>query len=266
VSSELPTGATRAEDGVIVLEGAYTRVELDTRRGGVIRSLAFRSHDWQPCLGTVAQGTFSAIDVAVDFYTGGTVVDLPGIGRRFTDLEPCAPQVSVGGGTVRATFDVGNVVDGRSFSRASVEVPERGEEVVLSAELAPARPRGSVRAGHLTLLPGAFEGPLWVETALGGAVERFVLDRDIEHGAPVSVLVSSTTSLGGGYGMVRIGSATRSLTVRWDPGTCAAVPMLHHRRVGDQCLARLMFSLAETDDTYRDEGTLLPLRLSISAD
>ncbi len=95
-------------------------------------------------------------------------------------------------------------------------------------------------------------------------MERFMLDRDIEHGAPVSLLVSSTTSLGGGSGMVRIGGATRSLTVRWDPGQCAAVPMLHHRRVGDQHLTRLVFSLAETDDTYRDGGTLLPLRLSIA--
>jgi hypothetical protein len=113
-----------------------------------------------------------------------------------------------------------------------------------------------VRVGHLALLPGAFEGPLWLETALAGSVERFVIEQAIEHGAPVSMLVSSTTSLGGASGMIHIGG----------PAACAAVPMLHHRRVGSHHLTRLLFSLAEVDDTFRDGGALLPFTMRISTE
>ena len=67
----------------------------------------------------------------------------------------------------------------------------------------------------------------------------------------------------GGYGEVRIGDDSRALRVTWDPAECAAVPMLHHRRVGSTHLTRLWFSLAEVDDTIRDGGTLLPFEMRI---
>ena len=249
----------------VILDSRDVRVVLDPRRGGVIRSLAFRSHGFEPCLGTVPQGTFSAIDVAVDFYTGGAVLDLPEAGKRLTNLEPCHVDVQRDEQAVRATSVAGRSLGGSALARAIVEIAGSGETVVLRTEVGPERPRGSVRVGHLTLLPQAFPGPRWLETRLGGAVERFSLDRDIDHGAPVSMLVSSTTSLAGAGGEIRIGDDVRALMVRWDPAECAAVPMLHHRSVGGKSLTRLFFSLSELDDTHRAGGVLLPFTLRISA-
>ena len=85
----------------------------------------------------------------------------------------------------------------------------------------------------------------------------------VKPSQPVSLLVSSAASLGGGVGEVRIGDDSRALRVTWDPCACAAVPMLHHRRVGSTHLTRLWFSLAELDDTFGDGGTLLPFEMLV---
>lgn len=239
-------------------------VELDPRRGGTVRTLAFRSHGWEPCMGLVPQGRVPALDVLADFYTGGTVVDLPGASRRLTDLEPCRPVRDDDAEVLRARIVAGRALDGSPLAVSAVEVPRDGEELRLTVDLGPVRPHGSVRVAHLTLLPDAFPGDLWVETALGGAVERLPVRRDVDHGAPVSLLVSSSSSLGGGSGEIRLGDQQRAVRITWDPAACAAVPMLHHRRIGDTHLTRLVFSLAELDDTFRDGGGLLPLTIIIS--
>jgi hypothetical protein len=250
-------------DENVKLEGDDVHVELDTRRGGVIKALAFRSHGWDPCVGTVPQGSLNAIDVAVDFYTGSVVVDLPDRGRRLTNLAPCLLKWNSDAAGHKAQIVSGQTLDGEPLAMTTIEVPRHGEKALIRIELAPARSRGSVRVGHLTLLPGAFSPTLWVETMLGGAIERFPVDRNVDHGAAVSLFVSSATSLGGASGMIRIGDETRMLEITWDPSECAAIPMLHHRRVGDRFLTRLIFSLSEIDDTFRAGGTLLPLAICI---
>ena len=259
-----PVLATPSDGSAVVLRSDSVTVEMDPRRGGTLRTVAFRSHGSVPCLGTLAQGRVPAIDVAADFYTGGVVVDLPGLARRVTDLEPREIEQVDGSERLGAATMAGRWPDGRPLVRTTVHVPADGTEAVLMRfDLGSQRPRGSVRVGHLTLLPDAFQGSLWVETTLGGRTEHFPLDRDADHGQPVSLLVSSETSLGGGRGEVRIGDYARALRVTWDPSACAAVPMLHHRRVGLTHLTRLWFSLAELDDTFRDGGTLLPFEMRI---
>jgi len=148
--------------------------------------------------------------------------------------------------------------------RTSVTVGVDQEQVVIRTEVPTDRPRGSVRVGHLTFLPSFFNEEVWIETELGGGIERFPIDRDVEHGSPVSLLVSSNNSLGGASGLVVISDTTKALKVSWDPSTCAAVPMLHARKVGEKRLIRLLFSLAELDDTLREGGRLLPFEFSIS--
>ena len=200
-SQPMPTVQSASVGGTsVALQSESVSVELDARRGGTLRSVAFRSHGSVPCLGTLAQGRVPAIDVAADFYTGGVVVDLPGLAQRLTGLEPCDIEQVAGAGSraleVRVT--AGRWPDGRPLVNTTVQVPADGTEaVLLRFDLSSERLRGSVRIGHLTLLPEAFPGPLWVETMLGGRIERLALDCDVDHGQLVSLLVSSTASLGG---------------------------------------------------------------------
>ena len=56
------------------------KLKLNLRRGLAIQSLAFASHDMEPCIGTLPHGYFSSISLGADYYSGGVVVELQ-IGR-----------------------------------------------------------------------------------------------------------------------------------------------------------------------------------------
>ena len=129
------------------------------------------------------------------------------------------------------------------------------------------RPKGLVRVGLFTFNPDTFFLPVKIECKNGGSMlENFIIDRDeINYGAAVSTLVSSTTALGATDGRLVLTDANdRKIIFNWDPSICAVSPMLKHYCLQDKYLMRLSFSLGELDDTAHIGGKLLPCCFTIS--
>ena len=74
---------------------AKIEVVLNLRRGLTIHRLSFISHDLKPCIGTIAHGYFSSIELGADFYSGGVIIELPNERTRITDLEQIEPVFSL---------------------------------------------------------------------------------------------------------------------------------------------------------------------------
>jgi hypothetical protein len=109
------------------------------------------------------------------------------------------------------------------------------------------------------LLPGAFdEKTLAYSTTNGGAPETFALSgQSVEHGAPVSFLVSATCALGMTEGWLELSDAKHTVRVEVDRETAPLAGLLNHRASGDKLFCQLMLSALELDDTrkpaaYRD--------------
>jgi hypothetical protein len=114
--------------------------------------------------------------------------------------------------------------------------------------------KGSLRLGHVTLLGAAFDmAQLSLTTQNGGdAVERFDLyGQSVEHGAPVSFLVSSSQGLGMTGGWAEIGDDSTRVRVEVDRGTACLLGLLSHRMSGDELFCQLILSAAELDDTRK---------------
>ena len=237
---------------------------LNLRRGLAIQSLAFRKHEFVPVIGTLEQGFFETIELGADFYSGGVLIEIPGERRRLTDLEWTKPdlQSTENKLTLTASLPMGS---GTLIKK--IEVDTETESLALSYEFVGIeRPLGIVRVGILTLLPSAWQGPLEVVTWLGGTEpERFLCEDGIWHGAPVSMLISSSSALGGTEGHLELIDASgKGLCFHWNPSQCPAAPMLKHLATPSGHLTRLSFSLCELDDTSRAGGHLLPMRLDIA--
>ena len=124
--------------------------------------------------------------------------------------------------------------------------------------------KGVLRLGHFTLLPNAFSlDRLRLSTTNGGGRESFALaGRAIDHGAPVSFLVSSGHGLGMTEGWAEIGDDRTRLRIEVDRSTAPLLGMLTHRpaRRSDGSaglFCQLKLSALELDDTrkpsnYRD--------------
>lgn len=248
---------TESEDGLFIsIRSHDIQMVLNRRRGLTVHRLAFRSQNFEPLVGTLSHGYFDAINYGADFYSGGTVIELPGEHRRITDLlVPVSVRMEQEAGGLRLVANIDTPL-GRLEKTISLEM--QGERVSLGYAFPGwTRPRGIVRLATITLLPEAFEGPLVVSCVNGGAEEEtFMVDRECDHSQASSSLVSCTTGFGATDGRFRVGDGCKGVLLSWHPGQCAAFPMLVHHPVSPSHLTRIVFSLSELDDTSRPEGVL----------
>jgi hypothetical protein len=114
--------------------------------------------------------------------------------------------------------------------------------------------RGSLRLGHITLLPDAFDWDgLFLTTHNGGKdCETFSLKgQNVDHGAPVSFLVSSSYGLGMTEGWAELGDAATRIRVDIDRETAPLLGLLTHKRLGGSLFCQLILSALELDETRK---------------
>ncbi len=252
------------EEGIYwTIKTKNIRLTLNVRRGLTIKSLAFGSHGFKPVIGAVEQGHFESINYGVDYYSGGVLIEMPGKRKRITDLEWVEPELF----EKEKTIIIKAVIPVEQGSiEKYINIDLEKEEISLRYQfIGIERPLGIVRVGTLTFLEAFLTGDCELSCFNGGnRAEVFPVDKDCEHVAAVSALVSSTTCLGSPGGYIALGNDQTKLYFRWKPERCAAIPMFKYKHVSNKILSRLTFSLAELDDTSKEGGRLLPFEFSIS--
>lgn len=229
----------------------HVAARLDRRRGLALATVQFTGHA-KPALGGLAHGHFDDIALQADWYTGDCVFEAPGE-HKITDLEWCESR----------SWHADN---GDVFVHGRIETPKGAIDKTL--RFAANEPRidfdltfhwsdwgkGSLRLGHITLLGDAFDAArLSLITQNGGtAAERFDLaGHTIEHGAPVSFLVSSSQGLGLTEGWAEIGDDATRVRVEVERTTACLLGLLTHRISGGELFCQLILSAGELDDTAK---------------
>jgi hypothetical protein len=227
------------------------RARVDRRRGLALDKVHFEPHA-RAALGGLPHGHFDDIALQADWYTGDCVFEAPGE-HKITDLEWCEAAVS-------------QTETGDTIVSARIDTPKGPIEKRLTFRAAAPRidfdltfhwsdwGRGSLRLGHFTLLPDAFaKDKLSLMTHNGGKdCETFALaDADVEHGAPVSFLVSASHGLGMTEGWASLGDGKTAVSVEIDRGTAPLLGLLTHKEVGGSLFCQLALSALELDDTRK---------------
>lgn len=247
-----PEIKVRREKNFLEIETPAVKIRLNSRRGLAIDKLALPAagDDW--LCGTLPHGFFSEVDWAADYYSGHLVFEIPGK-SKVTDLERVDPEISWNderGLRVSATLQNSlgvihkQLVISRREPKISLEYRVRWNQSTL----------GSLRLGQVTLNPAAFEKQsLFCRTHNGGfRPTTFQLaDAPVDHGAPVSFLVSARQAMGVTGGIVQIGDARRALQIEVDKTQAAVVGMLTCKNVRPAYFLRLAFSGQELDETSR---------------
>jgi hypothetical protein len=247
--------AEPSTDRHLNIETRTITARLDRRRGLALERLRFDGNA-HAIMGGLSHGTFEEIALQADWYTGDCVFEAPGE-HKVTDLEWCEARIK--------KLERGDVI-----AHALIETPKGPIEKQM--RFSGSEPRidfditfhwdewgkGVLRLGHFTLLPDAFAlNRLSLATTNGGGRERFALfGRSIDHGAPVSFLVSSSHALGMTEGWVEIGDDRTRLRIEVDRRTAPLLGMLTHRPAkrsdGSAGLfCQLQLSAMELDDTRK---------------
>jgi hypothetical protein len=239
------------ESRIIEIQTPMLDAKLDRRRGLAIRSLHFRPQV-QAVIGGLPHGHFDDIALQADWYTGDCVFEGPGE-HKITDLEWCEARSwrdTQGDQMIQATIET-------SKGRIEKTMRFRAAEPRVDFDLAfhwEDWGRGSLRLGHVTLLPETFNWDrLTLVTHNGGKEsETFTLaGENVDHGAPVSFLVSSSQGLGMTEGWAELGDDKNRIRIEIDRQTAPLMGLLQHRKVGGSLFCQLALSALELDETRK---------------
>jgi hypothetical protein len=228
---------------------------LDRRRGMALQSLKFAPHA-RAAIGGLPHGTFDDIALQADWYTGDCVFEAPGE-HKLTDLEWCEARsetLANGDVLVQARIDTPRGLIEKQM-RFCAAAPRVEFDLTFHWE---DWSKGVLRLGHFTLLPDAFAADALVfATSNGGGRETFASSgQRIDHGAPVSFLVSSSHAIGMTGGWAEIGDGRTMLRIEVDRTTAPLLGMLTHRpalnhRGEPSLFCQLQLSALELDDTRK---------------
>lgn len=230
----------------------WLTARINARRGLALESLVFSGLSSTSLLGTLPHGYFDHVPFNADFYSGNTVIDVPGT-ERITDLEP-ARDVSVAT-RERQTVVTGTVSLGTGFVKKRLTFDSTDRSVTIEYEFFIEQSSPAVfHTGLLTFNPEAFDKKtLFYATMNGGREEEVfpLTDTRIVRSDPTSLLVSSRNLLGNTGGVLRVGDQDIVLSIAIDMGECAALPLVSYDDLDSTYFLRTAFSLAEFDDTTR---------------
>lgn len=266
-----PVAGVSRRGALVQVQAGPLRVVLNARRGLAIHEFCDARQGSRSLFGTLEHGYFSTIELGADWYSGNLVQETP-LHHKITDLEPVEPMFErVADDSVRVWGEVAT-----ELGAVQKAITVDGEAGVLEIDYTlrwRELPPGSLRAGHVTINPEAFDlATLWYATHNGGArLERHeIAGAPFDHGAPVSALVSSRQGLGLTGGVVLLGDAHRHLHIQVDPEVARPLGLIAFRSDGDRYFLRLSLSLGESDDTRRratarDPGMPQRLRVAVGA-
>lgn len=240
----------KTEERYLDIATPMVRARLDRRRGLAIQQAAF-TPGFTPLIGGVPHGTFDDIALQADWYTGDCVFEAPGE-PKVTDLEWATTHIAHGkDGSITVHGEIATAL-GPIIKVMTFQAHEPRIDFDLEFRW-PNWGRGSLRLGHITLLPGTFdESSLTYSTTNGGSAERFALAGEtVEHGAPVSFLVSATCALGLTEGWLELADRNHAVRIEVDRETAPLIGLLNHRQAGGKLFCQLMLSALELDDTRK---------------
>ncbi len=243
------------------------QARVSVRRGLSLESLIFSDVSKSSLLGTIPHGYFDHVPFNADFYSGNTVIDVPGI-KRVTDLER-ATNVRIHREAELITVS-GDIPLGNGVAKKRITFDSRAGTVTFTYTLSPKLDQPAVfHTGLLSFNPEAFDkNTLFYAVTNGGKKEELFSLHGVSEVRtdPVSLLVSSRTLLGNTTGTYRIGDKNHSVSVHTDMSALAALPLVSFTDTGRTYFLRSAYSLSEFDDTTRlNTGTpLLPREITFT--
>ena len=247
--------AARTDERWLEIETPALTAVLNRRRGCAIHEIKVAGDNRPAMLGSLLHGHFDQIELQYDWYTGNCVFETPGL-PKVTDLEWTTPVFSRDERTGDVTLEcavatpLGSIAKRLRFAAAT---PRVDFDLTFAWK---EWGRGSLRLGHFLLNPAAFDwDALSYRTHNGGHdLEEFPINgHAMDHGEPVSFLVSAKTGLGMTEGHIDIGDNQRRFRVDVDHSVAPLVGLMQSRRSGSSLFCRLMLSALEMDDTRKPE-------------
>ncbi len=267
-NKKVPAPVVTETETLLTIKTKCLELILNKRRGLAVQAFTIVNKKEQRTLcGTLPHGFFDHIGYGFDWYSGGVTLESPGA-PKVTDLNPAQANWSIDPETncliVQTKIDTPKGLITKSLT-IHPDTPRVDYDILLDWQDAH---RGSLRMGNFTLNPDAFDIQQLTYRSHNGGVdpETFALAGiDVDHGAPVTFLVSASCGLGMTEGWVDLGDDKWRLRIDVDMTKAALLGLITHKPVVDNVFCRVSLSALEMDETRNPiETTQGPRQFSFS--
>ncbi len=242
---------TEKHNHLIHCENQNLEVEINPKRGLSFYKIRFKALGDLFALGTIPHGYYDQIDYVADWYTGHYTFETIAK-HKLTDLSELEytsrQHDSMFEFSTMIRNEIGDIRKNIIFHDAAITL-EYQFDIEISSP-------GVLRCAYMSFFPEFFDmQTLYIEVFNGGdEPDRFAINQTVDHGAPISHLVSAKTGFGDTTGEIRIGDCYKVIKFNTDKSQCASIPMLKFEPIGDSYFLRLFYSLQEMDDTSVNQG------------
>jgi hypothetical protein len=243
------------------IENGNYKIVLNKFKGLTIKELAVKQYGDEPLLGTLIHGYYDDISLGADYYSGHSVVEIPGE-HKITDLSQVNPIINKHNNylSIRAKQNHGNY----SFDQ---RMEFRDDNLIIKKNIqATISEKSIIRTFSFTFNPEVWDrNTLYVATHNGGSdLEKFyVKDHSISHSDIYSSLISARHGFGNTEGIVIIGDKEKSITFTCEMSLSALIPSIVYKEMTNTYFFRLQYSAREMDETMRKNKVEIRSQLAI---
>ena len=214
-------------------------------------------------LGTVEHGFFDNIELGADFFSGAFVVQDMKNASLISDLVRVNPTISFEKEVIIISADLkifSDIVKKTYF----IDLNKMSIKILYSFNKRN-RSRETIRLSAGTIKTNDMKNINFnVRSKTGSNIaHKYVLDREFDHGLPVSHRVSSSSGLPSSNGELNFEINGYRFVVSWDPSRNSFFPLFSYKKDKNGNLIRLHLSEQEIDDTSKPSGLNKSLEYSI---
>ncbi len=228
-------------------------MHLNCNKGLTLHNIKFKSHkNYKELIGSLPHGFLNSIEYGADFYSSSILIESISERKRYTDLRKVKEKIFTKDNELYISCEIpfvnGNLIKNYVLKKGS-------DRIKIMYNLKNWKVKNSIiRLGNFIIKNPVRSQIMTIFTNTGGKKdEHFPLNKYFDHSAPVSALVSATTGLPSNEGKIRFLCGNNSLNFTWDPSESAVMPMIKNMRTEPIDFTRLIFSISEIDDTFKDK-------------
>lgn len=215
-------------------------------------------------IGTVEHGFFDNIELGADFFSGAFVMQDMKNASLVTDLVMVNPAISFKNRVfiISADFKIHSDTIKKTLF---IDLEKMSIKILYSFKKRN-RSRETIRLSAATIKKNDMQKINFnVHSKTGSNIShKYVLDREFDHGMPVSHRVSSSSGLPSTNGELNLEVNGCRFIVSWDPAKNSFYPLFSYKKDKNGDLIRLHLSEQEIDDTSKPFGINRSLEYSIS--
>jgi hypothetical protein len=235
------------EKTMLFIKTKKIKLSLNIKRGLAIDQLSYKSHKFNPIIGTIYREKLKSIYDGADFYSGNMTHELLSSMTKITDLNPVNPKIYENEKSI-------NICSVQKFKHGKlkkiIEIFKDSETVNIDCNYNWNKKYiGSLRMNNISFLNINNKKVYYYCKNGGKNLDKFLLKNYFDQSASPTKFVSLKSGLGCVDSKLSFQINNRLIHFHWDNSKNFVIPTIQYKKINNQKLLRVFFSNQEFDET-----------------